>query len=95
MTRACAKNKWSRDGQVALWALELVYPAPPRQRDNIARGSGTMVLHHDGTVCIDGSDVQLTDEWGRPFYLRLRMRVYDGLDEVVESDPHLIGAFAG
>jgi hypothetical protein len=83
------------NGQVALWAVELVYPHPPQQRGNVARGSGTMAIQPDGTVCIDGSEVQLTDEWGRPFYLRLKMRVYEGLDEVVERDPHLIGAFAG
>ena len=83
------------DGQLALWALELVYPNPPQQRDNVARGSGTMAIQPDGTVYIDGSDIQLTDDWGRPFYLRLKMRVYEGLDEVVEKDPHLIGAFAG
>ena len=58
-------------------------------------GPGTMAIHPDGTLCIDGSEVQLTDEWGRPFYLRLKMRVYEGIDEVVERDSHLIGAFAG
>jgi hypothetical protein len=54
-----------------------------------------MVVQPDGTFCIDGSPARLTDEWGRPFYLRLNMRIYEGLDEVVEKDPHLIGAFAG
>src|ERR1700751_158035 len=83
------------DGQIALWALELVYPHAPLQRGNVARGSGTMVIQPDGSICIDGSDIQLADEWGRTFYLRLKMRVYEGLDEVVERDPHLIGAFAG
>jgi hypothetical protein len=39
--------------------------------------------------------MRLTNEWGRPFFLRLKMRVYDGFDEVVEKDPQLIGAFAG
>jgi hypothetical protein len=95
MANTRAKNKRLHDGQVALWALELVYPHPPQQQGNVARGSGTMVLQRDGTVCIDGSDVQLTDEWGRPFYLRLKMRIYEGLDEVVDRDPHLIGSFAG
>jgi hypothetical protein len=37
----------------------------------------------------------LTDEWGRPFYLRLNMRIYEGVDEIVEKDPDLIGAIAG
>ena len=73
------------------WAF--VYPHPPQTQGSLARGSGTMVVQPDGTVCIDGSDIQLTDDWGRPFYLRLKMRVYEGLDEVVEKDPHLIGAF--
>lgn len=90
-----SQRRGLHDGQIALWAVELVYPHPPQQRSNVARGSGTMAIQRDGTVCIDGSEVQLTDEWGRPFYLRLKMRVYEGLDEVVEKDPHLIGAFAG
>ena len=92
---AKTRNKRLHDGQVALWALELIYPQPPQQRGNVARGSGTMVVQPDGTVCIDGSDVQLTDEWGRPFDLRLKMRVYEGLDEVVEKDLNLIGALGG
>ena len=83
------------DGQVAIWALELVYPQPPRRCGSVARGSGTMEVQPDGTVCIDGSPARLTDEWGRPFYLRLKMRIYEGVDEVVEKDPHLIGASAG
>ena len=95
MARKQEANKRLRDGQLALWALELVYPHPPQKQGNVARGSGTMAIQPDGTVCIDGSEVQLTDEWGRPFYLRLKMRVYEGIDEVVERDPHLIGAFAG
>ena len=95
MARKQAANKRLHDGQLALWALELVYPHPPQKQGNVARGSGTMAIQSDGTVCIDGSEVQLTDEWGRPFYLRLKMRVYEGIDEVVERDPHLIGAFAG
>ncbi len=95
MAKKGTKNKRLHNGQLALWALELVYPHPPQQRGNIARGSGTMVVQPDGTLCIDGSEVQLTDQWGRPFYLQLRVRVYDGIDEVVEKDPHLIGAFAG
>ena len=95
MAKTRARQKGLHDGQVALWAVELVYPYPPQQRGNVARGSGTMVVEPDGTVCIDGSEVALTDEWGRPFYLRPKMRVYEGLDEVVERDPHLIGAFAG
>jgi hypothetical protein len=94
MAKARAGNTKLHDGQIALWALELVYPYPPQRHGNIARGSGTMVVQRDGTVCIDGSDVQLTDEWGRPFYLRLKMRVYEGLDEVVAKDPDLAGAFA-
>ena len=53
-----------------------------------------MVVERNGTLCVDGSAVQLNDEGGRPFYLRLKMRVYEGLDEVVEKEPHLIGAFA-
>ena len=36
----------------------------------------------------------MTDEWGRPFYLQLKMRIYEGVDEIVEKDPHLIGALA-
>jgi hypothetical protein len=83
------------DGQVAIWALELVYPHAPQRRGNIARGSGTMALQPDGTISIDGSPARLTDEWGRRFYLRLKMRVYEGIDEVVEKDPHLIAALAG
>jgi hypothetical protein len=94
MAKTRAGNKRLHDGQIALWALELVYPHPPQQQGNVARGSGTMVLQRDGTVCIDGSEVRLTDEWGRPFYLRLKMRIYEGLDEVVDKDPRLIGAFA-
>lgn len=94
MAKTRARNKRLHDGQVALWALELVYPSPPRQRGNVARGSGTMTVQPDGTLCVDGKDVRLTDECGRPFYLRLKMRVYEGLDEVIEKDPHLIGAFA-
>ena len=94
MAKSRAQNKRLHDGQIALWALELVYPAPPQRRGNIARGSGTMVVQPDGTVCIDGSDVRLIDEWGRTFYLRLKMRVYEGLDEVVDNDPHLVAAFA-
>ena len=95
MAKTRAGNKRVHDGQVALWALELVYPQPPAQRGNVARGSGTMIVQPDGTLCIDGKDVHLTDESGRPFYLRLKMRVYEGMDEVIEKDPHLIGAFAG
>jgi hypothetical protein len=53
-----------------------------------------MVVQPDGTFCIDGGPDQLTDEWGRPFHLRLKMRIYEDLDEVVEKDPHLIGALA-
>jgi hypothetical protein len=94
MAKARIGNTKLHDGQIALWALELVYPHPPQRRGNIARGSGTMVVQRDGTVCIDGSDVQLTDEWGRPFYLRLKMRVYEGLDDVVDKDLHLVQAFA-
>ena len=94
MAKRPSRNKKLHDGQVALWAVELVYPHPPKHQGNVARGSGTMVVQLDGTVCIYGSDAQLTDKWGRPFYLRLKMRVYEGLDEVVERDPHLIGAFA-
>ena len=94
MAKPRARNKRLHDGQIALWALELVYPHLAQRRGNIARGSGTMVVQPDGTVCIDGSAVQLTDEWGRPFYLRLKMRVYEGLDQVVDEDPHLVGAFA-
>jgi hypothetical protein len=88
-------RKRLRDGQVAIWAVELVYPHPPQRRGSVARGSGKMVLQPDGTVCIDGSHVRVTDEWGRPFYLRLNMRIYEGVDEIVEKDPHLIGAIAG
>ncbi len=95
MANTRAGKKRLHDGQLALWALELVYPHPPQQQGNVARGSGTMMVQPDGTVCIDGSDVKLTDEWGRTFYLRLKMRVYEGLDEVVEKDPHLVGAFTG
>ena len=94
MANPRARIKRLHDGQVAFWTLELVYPYPPRQRGNIARGSGAMMVECDGTLCIDGSDVQLTDKWGRPFYLRLKIRVYEGLDEVAEKDPHLIGEFA-
>jgi hypothetical protein len=83
------------DGQVAIWALELVYSHPPQRRGNIARGSGTMAIQPDGTISIDGNPARLTDEWGRPFYLRLKMRVYEGIDEVVDKDPHLIAALAG
>ncbi len=54
-----------------------------------------MEFQPDGTVCIDGSPAQLTDEWGRPFYLKLKMRIYEGVDEIAEKDPHLIGALAG
>jgi hypothetical protein len=95
MANTRAGKKRLHDGQLALWALELVYPHPPQQQGNVARGSGTMMVQPDGTVCIDGSDVELTDEWGRTFYLRLKMRVYEGLDEVVDKDPHLVGAFTG
>ena len=87
-------GKRLHDGQIAIWALELVYPHPPQRRGNVARGSGTMEFQPDGTVCIDGSPARLTDEWGRPFYLQLKMRIYEGVDEVVEKDPHLIGALA-
>jgi hypothetical protein len=86
-----ARIKKVHDGQIALWALELVYPHAPLQRGNVARESGIMFIQPDGSVCIDGSDIQLADECGRPFYLRLKMRVY----EVVERDPHLIGSFVG
>jgi hypothetical protein len=88
-------GKRLRDGQLAIWALELVYPHPPQRRGNVARGSGTMAVQPDGTISIDGSPARLTDKWGRPFYLRLKMRIYEGVDEVVEKDPHLIGALAG
>jgi hypothetical protein len=88
-------GKRLRDGQMAIWALELVYPHPPQRRGNVAHGSGTMAVQPDGTISIDGSPARLTDEWGRPFYLRLKMRIYEGVDEVVEKDPHLIGALAG
>jgi hypothetical protein len=54
-----------------------------------------MAIQPDGTISIDGSRARLTDEWGRPFYLRLKMRVYEGIDEVVDKDPHLISALAG
>jgi hypothetical protein len=94
MAKTRATDKRLHDGQIALSALELIYPHPPQRQGNIARGSGTMVLQHDGTVCIDGSDVRLTDKWGRPFYLRLKMWIYEGLDEVVDKDPQLVGAFA-
>jgi hypothetical protein len=94
MSKRPPANKRRHDGQVAIWALELVYPQPPQRRGNIARGSGTMVVQPDGTFCIDGGPDQLTDEWGRPFHLRLKMRIYEDLDEVVEKDPHLIGALA-
>ena len=88
-------SKRLHDGQVAIWALELVYPDPPQRRGNVARGSGALVVQRDGTVSIDGSPARLTDEWGRPFYLKLKMRIYEGVDEIVENDPHLIGALAG
>jgi hypothetical protein len=52
-------------------------------------------MQQDGTVSIDGSPAQMTDEWGRPFYLQLKMRIYEGVDELVERVPHLIGALAG
>ncbi len=86
-------SKTLRSGQVAIWAVELVYPHPPQRRGRVANGSGTIVLQTDGTACIDGSPARLTDDWGRPCYLRLNMRIYEGIDEVVEKDPHLIGAF--
>jgi hypothetical protein len=95
MSKRSPAGKRLHDGQVAIWALELVYPHPPKRRGNVARGSGTMVFDPDGTLCIGGDHAQLTDEWGRPFYLRLKMRIYEGIDEVVENDPHLIGALAG
>jgi hypothetical protein len=88
-------NKRLHNGQVAIWVVELVYPYPPQRRGNLARGAGSMSLRPDGTFCVDGSHAQLTDEWGRPFYLRLNMRIYENVDEVVEKDPHLIGALAG
>ena len=62
MARKQEANKRLRDGQLALWALELVYPYPPQKQGNVARGSGTMAIQPDGTVCIDGSEVQLNDE---------------------------------
>jgi hypothetical protein len=95
MAKTLAKENQLHDGQIALWALELVYPHPPQRQGNIARGSGTMAIQPDGTLCVDGKDVQLADEWGRPFYLRLKMRIYEGLDELIEKDPHLIGALSG
>ena len=95
MSKRPPESKRLHDGQVAIWALELVYPHPPKQRGHVARGSGTMMLQPDGTLCIDGSPARLKDEMGRPFYLRLNMRIYEGVDEIVEKDPHLIGALAG
>src|SRR5271168_5117155 len=95
MSKRPPGSKRLHDGQVAIWALELVYPHPPKRRGHVARGSGTMMLQPDGTLCIDGSPARLKDEMGRPFYLRLNMRIYEGIDEIVEKDPHLIGAFAG
>ena len=86
-------SKKLRNGQVAIWAVELVYPDPPQRQGKVAHGSGTLLVQRDGTVSIDGSPARWTDEWGRPFYLRLNMRIYEGIDEVVEKDPHLIGAF--
>jgi hypothetical protein len=95
MSKNTTPVKRLHDGQFGIWALELVYPHPPKRQGNVARGSGTMSMQPDGTICIDGSDAGLTDEWGRPFYLRLKMRVYEGMDEMVENDPHLIGVLAG
>jgi hypothetical protein len=74
--------------------MELVC-TPPQRQGNVAHGSGPLVVQPDGTVSIDGSPARLIDEWGRPFYLQLKMRIYEGVDQVVEQDPHLIAAFAG
>ena len=95
MSKKSIGSKRLHDGQVAIWALELVYPHPPKRRGNVARGSGTMMLQPDGTLCIDGSRARLKDECGRPFYLLLNMRIYECIDEIVEKGPHLIGALAG
>ncbi len=85
MARRRSTNRNLRNGQLALWAVEVVHPHPPQQQGNLARGSGTMLVQPDGTICIDGSDIPLTDRWGRPCYLLLKLRVYEGLDEVVEK----------
>ena len=95
MSKRPPEGKSLHDGQVAILALELVYPHPPQCRGNVARGSGNLVVQRDGTVSIDGSPARLIDEWGRPFYLQLKMRIYEGIDEIVEKDPHLIGTLAG
>src|SRR5271170_3717980 len=86
MSKRSPGNKRLHDGQIAIWALELVYPHPPKRRGNVARGSGTMMLQPDGTLCIDGSQARLKDEWGRPFYLRLNMQIYEGIDEILDKD---------
>jgi hypothetical protein len=78
MSNKPSQRQRLHDGQLALGALELVYPNPPQQRGNVARGSGTVAIQADDTVCIEGSDVQLTDEWGRAFYLRRKMLFIKG-----------------
>lgn len=91
MSNKPSQRQRLHDGQLALWALELIYPNPPQQRGNVARGSGAAAIQADGTVCIEGSDVQLTHEMEQGLLPSALNAVHEGVYEVVEKDPHVIG----
>jgi hypothetical protein len=81
-----------KNDNLAVWALEMVYADGPSGRHGIARGWGSVAIQKDGTVWIEAEDARSVDDDNRPFRLRLTLRTFEDVLELVEEAPHLLGA---